>query len=282
MKAVILINPYLTEAEEMYQPRRIAEELEARGVEVRIFPNVRTARVGGTGNVDICCDFCVYLDKDKYVPRILEARGTRLFNRAEAVEICDDKMLTHIALDGVVPMPETIAAPLCYKSGAEVWFDDSLGYPVVVKECYGSFGKQVYLARNEGELRAVLKNLQYKPHLLQKFISESAGRDLRLICVGGETVAAMERRSDGDFRSNIGLGGHGTPYEADGRAREIGRTVSNALHLDYCGIDLLFGKDGYLLCEVNSNAFFGGIERTTGVNVAGKFADHMLAEMRRS
>lgn len=276
-RAVILVNPYLSEDSEFYQPRRIAEELRARGVKTDILQNAYLSHISQDG---ICTtfgapDFAVYLDKDKYLPRMLEKQGLRLFNPADAVETCDDKMLTHIALSGVVPMPETYPAPLCYKSAATAQ-SPALHFPVVVKECYGSFGAQVFLAHDREELDSLLQTLKLRPHLLQRFVAESAGRDVRALCIGGEIVACMLRTSRGDFRSNAALGGKGEPYPADESLRALCKTVCKTLRLDYCGIDLLLGKDGYLVCEVNSNAFFGAIERVTGVNVAGNYAEYLV------
>ncbi len=285
MKAVILINPYLKTQSEFYQPKRIKEELGRLGVPCDILPNVRQAEISEgeiAESLTKTYDFCVYLDKDRYTPRMLEKRGMRLFNRAEAVELCDDKMLTHIALAGDIPMPRTLPAPLCYKGETEVGtLGAELGFPVVVKECYGSFGQQVYLANDEGELAALCERLKLRPHLFQEFIEESAGRDVRVICIGGNPVAAMKRVSESDFRSNIGLGGKGEPFALDAEGSALCEKVAKKLQLDYCGIDLLFGKHGFLVCEVNSNAFFGGMESVTGINVARLYAEYMVKECQK-
>ncbi len=288
-KALILVNPYANTEAAAYQPRRLKEELTNLGVRADILPNRSLAAIGREDFVlpaELSAyDFCVYLDKDKYTPRILEKRGMRLFNRAAAVEVCDDKMLTAIALAGEgIPMPLSLAAPLCYappvcaeEEAAEV--ARRLALPVVVKECYGSLGRQVYLAQTAEELSRLCEKLALKPHLYQEYISESGGRDLRIVCVGGEAVAAMERTNRSDFRSNLALGGRGEKREPDAEAKALCGAVSRILGLDYCGIDLLFSPRGggkYLVCEVNSNAFFGGIERATGVNVARLYAEYML------
>lgn len=284
-KAVILVNPHVDRDHELYQPLRIREELALLGVSAEICPNAWSGKlISGQLTSDFShYDFAVYLDKDKYLPRILEKEGMRLFNRAQAVELCDDKALTHIALAGKVAMPNTCFAPLCYKKEARPisakQIAKQLGLPIVVKECFGSLGVQVYLANDLKELSALRRKLKLRPHLLQEFIKESAGQDVRVITVGGKAVAAMKRSSDCDFRSNIGLGGRGEPYPLGDSERKIARTVSDALGLDYCGIDLLLGKDGYLVCEVNSNAFFSEIERVTGINVAGAYARHIYREI---
>ncbi|MDE6273422.1 MAG: RimK family alpha-L-glutamate ligase, partial [Clostridiales bacterium] len=231
-------------------------------------------------------DFCIYLDKDKYLPRMLEGAGMRLFNRARAVELCDDKMATFIALQGTgIPVPKTLPAPLSYTpqipASEEMLqkIESELGLPVVVKECYGSLGKGVHLARNMEELRMFAEALKGKPHLFQEFVEESAGRDLRVIVVGGEAVACMQRVSACDFRSNAELGGQGVKCDLPKEGEEIACLAAKTLGLDYCGIDLLYGKDGFKLCEVNSNAYFGTIERVSGVNVAEKYADYICKEI---
>ncbi len=275
-QGIILINAYTQSEAELNQPRRLQEELKKFGVQTAILRNSPSAiRAEG--------DFCIFLDKDKYAARALEQR-MRLFDRAEAIEICDDKMLTHLAL-GDIPRPEAISSLLCYTPDAgedEKFLDEveaRLGYPVVVKENHGSLGRQVYLARNRGELRALVARLRPIPHLYEKFISESAGRDVRVICVGERVVACMKRENDHDFRSNLSAGGRGERCEPDAEMHSIAKRVSARLQLDYCGIDLLLSRDGYLVCEVNSNAFFGGIEQVTGINVAKSYAEHIYTEI---
>ena len=269
-KGFIVVNAYTNSATEMNQPIRLKEELEQLGVRVDILRNSPSV-LNAEG------DFCVYLDKDKYAAQLLERR-LRLFNRAKAIEICDDKMLTHLALEGF-SMPETIPSLLCYSPSQPVSkellvrVEERLGYPLVVKECFGSLGKQVYLIKNRSELVEKAEALKLKPHLYQKFVSESAGKDLRVIVVGGKAVAAMKRISSQDFRSNAELGGRGERYELESSTAALCEAVAERIGLDYCGIDLLFSESGFLVCEVNSNAFFGTIEKVTGFNVAKAYAE---------
>ena len=289
MKGLILVNAYTQNEHELNQPRRIRQELAGLGVPCDLRRNdFVPAWVAGGVRADAArwYDFCVYLDKDRYVPRLLEGAGMRLFNRARAVEVCDDKMLTHIALADVVPMPATLPAPLCYTAGAPLSdalmgrVEEVLGYPVVVKECYGSLGKGVYLARDRAQLHEIAARLQGSPYLFQKFIAESAGQDMRVIVIGGRAVGAMRRISQGDFRSNAELGGRGETAELTAQEKAICESAAQMLGLDYCGIDLLLSAEGPLVCEVNSNAFFGTFERVTGINVARLYAQHIVNTMR--
>ena len=285
-RAAIIINAYSRLKSALNQPVRLKEELAKLGVDAEILPNdAFFCTVEGDGGIVSRLsgfDFVVYLDKDKYVARMLQKSGVRLFNRAEAIEDCDDKMLTAIRLANAgIPMPPTVPGLLCYDENAPLnaaAMDRAaqiLGYPLVVKSSYGSLGSGVHLARDAGELKDICQKLKCSPHLFQKFIAESSGRDARVIVVGGEVTAAMTRTAHGDFRSNLELGGSGSPLVPDDGLAELCRRVARHICLDYCGIDILFGSNGYLVCEVNSNAFFGGIERVTGINVAAAYAAHM-------
>ena len=286
---VILVNAYSNLKSGANQAQRLKDEFEKLGVSIKILRNdFFGAKIEG-GNLFNALqgfDFCVYLDKDKYVSQVLEKNGLRLFNRHSAIQVCDDKAVTAIALaNHGIKMPKTLAGLLCYDEGAEIpqraleKIESELSYPVIIKECYGSLGKGVFKADNREELSVLAQQLKCRPHLFQQCIKESLGRDVRVIVIGGRVVAAMERQSNGDFRSNIELGGKGNKINTPPDMVELCVKTAEILGLDYCGIDLLLGKDGYYVCEVNSNAFFGGIEAVTGVNVAHAYAEHIFKEI---
>ncbi|MDE5547650.1 MAG: RimK family alpha-L-glutamate ligase, partial [Clostridia bacterium] len=276
--------PYTQRESELYQPKRLKEELEKLGANVQIKRNILPAGLAdGKVVSEQFGDFCVYLDKDRYAGALLEKTGLRLFNSAAAVAVCDDKMATFAALAGEgIPFPDSYFAPLCYSDEpvSDELLDGvaaRLGYPLVVKTCYGSLGQGVFLVENREQLFALARKLQSVPHLFQKFVASSKGRDVRVIVIGGEARVAMLRTSNGDFRSNIELGGNGEPYAIDAALKAVSEKVARVLKLDYCGIDLLFdGAGGYTVCEVNSNAFFGGMERVTGYPVAAEYAKYIV------
>ncbi len=286
MNALILVNAY---APTPYtrQVTRLRDELTARGVNVTVSRNdgfiFSVGSGGAVGSTD--CDFCVYLDKDKYVAELLEARGVKLFNSAKSIEICDDKMLTHIALAGKVKMPDTLPGLLCYDKTVPVSdatldrIESALGYPVVVKRSYGSQGYGVFKADTRDELRALAESVKLEPHLFQKFIASSASRDMRVIVINGKTVGGIIRRSNADFRSNVGLGGKAEKAQVPENIKRAAETAAREIGLDYCGIDFLL-DDEPLLCEVNSNAFFDAFEAATSINVAGLYAEHMINRMK--
>ena len=151
-----------------------------------------------------------------------------------------------------------------------------------LKESFGSLGKNVFLAEDRTTLLSVMETLKCRPHLFQKAVQTSMGKDLRVIVVGKKVLGGMLRKSDTDFRSNIELGGVGVPYPVNEKIASLCTRVAEILQLDYCGIDILFGdNDTPLVCEVNSNAFFGGFESVTGINVARAYAEHIQREIAR-
>ena len=279
-------------AEKFYrQSDRIAAALKSRGVAVEIIKNGELAwRIGERGKMCFdhpLPDFAVYLDKDKYLGRALEKSGVRLFNQTAAIELCDDKALTCLALVGAgLSIVETIPAPLCYTKGVMPQEDfllsvERLGYPLVAKKSYGSFGEGVRLVRSREELVAVEKEWLYLPHLYQRFVEECAGCDFRVMVIGGKAIAAMRRvAKKGEFRSNIELGGVGEKVELSKELAVVAEKCAAALRLDYCGVDLLRTKDGYAVCEVNSNAFFEGLEAATGIDIAAAYADYIVKTMQ--
>ena len=285
-RAIILINAYSQLKHSLNQSVRLKEELEKRGVHADIMNNnffaTHTDERGEIVNKLHGYDFCVYLDKDKYTSFLLEKSGMRLFNPHSAIEDCDDKMTTFARLAGNgIPMPETLPGLLCYDRDLPVQkktldeVEKMLGYPLIMKMCYGSLGAGVFKINNRSELEDMSEKLKCEPHLFQKFIKNSCGRDMRVIVVGGKCIAAMERVNENDFRSNIELNGKGIKIDPPEEVKKMCVKAAEILNLDYCGTDVLFGDNGYLLCEVNSNAFFGGIEAVTGINVGGAYADHM-------
>lgn len=234
-------------------------------------------------------DFILFWDKDIRLAAYLEQSGYPVFNSSEAIAICDDKSLTHMCLHKAgMPMPRTILAPMTY---ANIGYNNldflkrvvaQLGFPMVVKECFGSFGMQVYLAHNEEELIEIINKIGGKPFLFQEYIECSSGKDIRIHVVGDQVITSMYRYSEnGDFRANITNGGNMKPYEPSEEEKSLAIQCCKAIGLDFAGIDLLFGPDGTpLVCEVNSNAHFKNIFDCTGVNVADYIMDYIAQNLQ--
>ena len=134
------------------------------------------------------------------------------------------------------------------------------------------------LIKNREEFLLAENKLRLTPHFYQQFIAPG-GEDVRCIVIGGKFVCAMKRKSTGDFRANIELGGRGERFEADEELVEMCELAAKTLGLDYCGVDVLLSRDDKkYLCEVNSNALFSEAERVCAVNIAKKFAELIISE----
>ena len=292
MKGLIFVNPFLVTKQSEHQAERLKEEFNKRGVDIEIirdgYLRISVTGKGARANLPPP-DFAIYLDKDKYLSEVLERGGLRLFNRHKAVRVCDDKGQTYIALVGKgLDIPKTVFGGLCYNQdfpvdeNAAKIIGQEIGYPVIVKESFGSLGKGVYMAKDQDELYKIMEKVKTKPHLFQKYLGKRPGVDVRVIVIGGKTVAAMERRNDGDFRSNVAQGGTGSVIELREDFRIVAESCAEILGLDYCGVDILYGdNDEPVVCEVNSNAFFDGIEKVTGVNVAAAYVDHVIKTINK-
>ena len=227
-------------------------------------------------------DFVLFWDKDTKLARLLENEGLRLFNRASAIETCDNKALTYIYLQKKVRMPKTILAPMTFSNIGYTDFSFlykiDIPFPIVIKECFGSFGAQVYLAENFSELKKIVINIGSRPILFQELIKESYGRDIRINIVGGEVCASMMRYSqNGDFRTNISNGGKMEEYNPTPAEIQLAKDASDEIGLDFCGVDILFSEDGNpILCEVNSNPHFKSIFDCTGINVADYIMKYII------
>ena len=231
-------------------------------------------------------DFVLFWDKDVRLCRALEIAGCRCLNSARAIELCDDKAATYLRLlEAGLSQPRTMLVPKAFHEPdwTQTAFPrlaaSELGLPMVAKECHGSFGAQVHLARDEYELGSVLNAMRGRPALCQEFIRESVGHDVRLQVVGNRVVAAMERLSTtGDFRANVTNGAVARPWEPTQTQADLALAACRALGLDFAGVDLLFGQGGEpLVCEVNSNAHFVNLGRASGVDVAYHIVCHARA-----
>jgi RimK family alpha-L-glutamate ligase len=232
--------------------------------------------------------FAVYLDKDEYAAKALESIMP-IFNSADSIANCDDKFLTYMKLkDSGIPTPKTIPSSLCYSFEVPQdkidkfveYVESELSFPMVCKECYGSLGLQVYLIKNHQELSAIYRKLIGVPHLYQKYIETSYGKDFRIFTIGGKCVAYMERINKNDFRSNIALGGKGYLVEPPKGFIPLAEKASKILGLDYAGVDIMIDKDNKpTLAEVNSNAFLSEIEAVSKVNVTKLLVEHILAKL---
>ncbi|MCB1702663.1 MAG: 30S ribosomal protein S6--L-glutamate ligase [Pseudomonadales bacterium] len=156
------------------------------------------------------------------------------------------------------------------------------GAPVIIKLIEGTQGIGVLLAESVKQAESIIELLQSQKQnvLIQKFVAESKGRDIRAFVVGDQVVAAMRRVAQGqEFRSNVHRGGVAEPVELSDEYRETAVRCTQIMGLRVAGVDMLEGKDGPQIMEVNSSPGLEGIESCTGLDVAGAVIDYIAAQV---
>ena len=156
------------------------------------------------------------------------------------------------------------------------------GAPVVIKLLEGTQGIGVILAPDTRVAEAVIETLQSTRQnvLIQRFVAESRGRDVRALVVGDRVVAAMRRVAKGDeFRSNVHRGGTVEPIDLDEAYHETAVRAAQIMGLRVAGVDMLEGDDGPVIMEVNSSPGFEGIERATDLDIAGSIIDYVANQV---
>jgi ribosomal protein S6--L-glutamate ligase len=151
------------------------------------------------------------------------------------------------------------------------------GVPVIIKVARGTQGRGVVLGETKKAAEAVMQAFYVEGvnFLVQEFIKESAGTDIRALVVGGKVVASMKRQSlDDDFRSNLHRGAEGTPVKLTDEERKLAVKAARTVGLQICGVDMMKSDRGPLILEVNASPGFG-IEQVTGRNVASRIIDYV-------
>lgn len=206
----------------------------------------------------------------------MELMGVMLFNRSEGILNAKNKIKTTQILDNFgIPMPKTVVV----RRSDDLPQSAKLvgNFPLIVKDPFGSFGEGVTIVESMRALKSFL-NWKVTPiYLLQQFVKNSRGKDIRIFVVNGQVVGAMMRSAKrGEFRSNIELGGEGTPVEITEEEESIALRSVQALNLNYGGVDVMRGANGPVVLEVNSNPGFKALEKSTGVNVAKSLVEYAV------
>ena len=214
----------------------------------------------------------------KAIIRHLERLGVTLINGSNAIDTVKDKLYTQQVLgESNLPVPKTLLVRHPIKLE---WVEKNLTFPVIIKTLSGSFGAGVFMAEDKKQLSQLLKMAEITKKsyniIVQEFIKDSWGKDLRVFVLNGKVVGCMMRQAvDDDFRANITRGGEGIPYQIDENIEWLGGESARLLNLDIAGVDLLFDGDGYRICEVNSSPGFEGMDKFTKTNVAEQIVTYV-------
>jgi ribosomal protein S6--L-glutamate ligase len=219
------------------------------------------------------------------IVRQLEMQGVYTVSSSIAINRSRDKLrsLQLLARSGV-GIPKTIVSR--NSTDIDDLIDKVGGTPVIIKLARGTHGNGVVLAESKKAAQSVLQafyltNEDGTNVLLQEFVKESAGTDIRVFVVGGRVVASMKRQSlDDDFRSNLHKGGEGTVVKLTEQESKMAVKAAKAMGLNVAGVDLMRSARGPLVLEVNSSPGFG-IEKVTGRNVAGPIIEYIEQNAKR-
>ena len=231
--------------------------------------------------------FVLFYDKDIYLSLRLEAIGCKVFNNSRAILLCDNKILMYQELfKNNIRIPKTYIAPKTFENINYCKLDflntieKELGYPMVFKEAYGSFGEQVYLVNNHNEAISLIKKIGYKDFLIQEYIKTSKGKDIRINVVNHKPVCSILRYNDFDFRSNISNGGKAINYEPNKELLDLAIKASKALNLDFGTVDMLVDEYNHpIVCELNSNPQFKSTFDVTNVDLSDYIRDYIISKL---
>lgn len=273
-----------------YSTKRLKEEALRRGHDVRVINYAKCYVTLESGKPVVRYAGESLHDIDVIIPRIaanLTLYGTSMVRQFEmqnvfttttsiAITRSRDKLRsTQLLAKAGVGIPKTVFA----RETADL--DDVLdqvgGAPVIIKVASGTHGNGVVLAETKKAAKAVMQAFYVEgvSFIVQEYVSESAGTDIRAFVVNGKVVASMKRQSlDDDFRSNLHQGGEGTIVKLTDEERRTAIKAAKAMGLPICGVDMLRSDRGPLVLEVNSSPGFG-IEKVTGRNVAEKIIEYV-------
>jgi ribosomal protein S6--L-glutamate ligase len=275
----------------LYSTRRLVEAAQLRDWDVRVIDYLKCSIEIMKDHLQVIYDGEVLPAPDAIIPRIGASKtfyGTAMVRHFEmmdtfsvagnlAIARSRDKLRSlQILSKHGVDMPKTVFAS--NKSSAKDVIALSGGAPLVLKILEGTQGVGVVLVDSEKAAKSVLDafygmdvNL-----LVQEYIEEAGGADIRVLIVGGEVVGSMKRQgAEGDFRSNLHQGGSATAYKLNRKEKMTALAAAKAMGLGVCGVDMIPSARGPLVMEVNSSPGLEGIEKSTGIDIAGKIMDYI-------
>jgi len=280
----------------LYSHKRLKEAAEARGFELDIVNTLRCYMNIASRRPEIYYNGEKLPHYDAVIPRIgasvtfyglailrqFEMMGVYPLNESVAIGRSRDKLrsMQILAREGIgLPVTTFAHDP---KQTEEV-LKISGGAPVVIKLLEGTQGIGVVLADTNRSAKSVIEAFRGAGVniLVQEFIKEAGGSDIRTLIVGGKVVASMERvGAKGEFRSNLHRGGSAQQIKISPEERSTATRAARAMGLNVCGVDMLRSNHGPVVMEVNSSPGLEGVEKATGIDVAGRIIE-LLAQLAK-
>ncbi len=260
-------------------------ELRERGHDVEKV-DVRKQRFGvgdppeALVSCDVVLDRCMATSRSKYATTFCESYGIPVVNSARTADVCADKAKTSVKLEAAgVPTPATTVA---FDVDSAMEAIEEFGYPCVIKPVVGSWGRLLAKIESESAAEAILEHKKTLGHYehsvfyVQEFV-EKPGRDLRVLTVDGEPVAAMARSSE-HWLTNAAKGAETTEFELDEEVRALAREASEAVGGGLLGVDIMETGDGYTVPEVNHTVEFKALNDAVEADVPGTVVDWLEAK----
>ena len=284
----------LSRGPRLYSTRRLVEEARLRDVDVAVLDPMQFSLFVADQDIGILHKGQRF-DYDAVIPRIghsITKHGVSVLRHLEQLEVWTanssqgilqsrDKLhSSQILARNRIPTPRT--AYVRDMQDIERAIEAVGGLPVVVKVTQGTQGQGVFLRHTLHETRNLVQGLLVtgKAVLIQQYISESHGKDIRALVVGGKVVACMRRKARGrEFRSNYHLNGTVEKVEITDEYSEVACRAARVLGLNVAGVDLLEGNDGPLVLEVNSSPGLEGIEAATSKDIASKMINYIESKI---
>jgi ribosomal protein S6--L-glutamate ligase len=281
----------LSRNSKLYSTRRLVEAAEIRGHEVVVLNHLKCVLVIEKGNPQIFYGGTEITGIDAIIPRIgtsvtfYGAAVVRQFEQMKAFSCVESQALVRsrdklrslqLLAKAGIGMPKTAYAS--EPKDIDSVIDQVGGVPVVIKLLEGTQGIGVILAETHKSAKSVIESFHaVKANILiQEFIKEAGGADIRAFIVDGKVVGAMKRQGlPGEFRSNLHRGGKASLHELTKEERETAIKSAKKLGLAVAGVDMLQSSRGPLVMEVNSSPGLEGIEAATGVDIAGKIIEYI-------
>lgn len=233
---------------------------------------------------DVILERCISYYRGLHYTAYLEFLGVPVLNCLEVASICGNKMFVTLQLKRHnVPTPETRFA---FSSDSALDTLEDVGYPRVIKPVVGSWGRGVMPLRDRDaadaivEIRSITDTPLDRIYYMQEMVDRPP-RDIRVITIGGEPVAAMYRSADG-FRTNVSVGGDPQPCDHTGEIGEMASRASEAVGGGILGIDMMEdAMRGILVHEVNNTVEFRGISQVAGIDIPSMMVKYAISYVRK-
>ncbi len=211
-----------------------------------------------------------------------------IWTNTEAINYSDKFFGNSFFSSIAIPTPKTVFVNTFKDHKIERLVNYVGGYPCVIKANVGSMGSGVEMANSVNEIKEFIRKkmearvdvpFRRGSFILQEFIKESAGTDFRVLVLDGKILGAIKRTAqNGDFKANVSLGGKAEIIKIDKEMKKMVKKIMKKGKIFYAGIDFIKSNRGYLALEINTSAQFKGFEKATGINVAGKIMEALLAK----